>query len=289
MTKQSDKNVHLMRRSQKSTHSKVMKSIVFIIFSILFSLSAYAGASPDMASQLYEKGDYKQAAEAFLSIAKVDGDSPELLYNLANCYAQAGDYGNAILYYSRANRLDPSNRAIKNNLNYFASKVEDSNRAELRGKKISVVPDHETFFQSVNRNICAEVAPNIWAVWAAILFILVLGSVAIYLFCSDIRLRKAGFFGGILMLFACVIFVIFAFMSASYYDSHDKAVLMAYKTVLLIEPSSDAKPASNQLCQGTCFEIIAEETDVQGQSTWYKVRLNSDIEGWLRASDLAII
>lgn len=289
MTTHPDKNARLMRFYQKALSDKPMKSIISIILSLLFSLSAYSAPSTDIATQLYEKGDYKQAADAFLSIAKVDGDSPELLFNLANCYAQAGDYGNAILYYSRANRLDPSNKVIKNNLNYFASKVEDSNRAELRGKKISVVPDHETFFQSVNRNICAEVAPNVWAVLAAILFILILGSVAIYLFCSDIRLRKAGFFGGILMFFACVIFVIFAFMSASYYDSHDKAVLMAYKTALLIEPSSDAKPASNQLCQGTCFEIVAEETDVQGQTTWYKVRLNSDIEGWLRASDLAII
>ncbi len=268
-----------------------LKSIILLLFISLFSLSASADNMPsaDLAVSLYEKGEFKQAAEAFLAIAQVDGDSPELLFNLANSYAQAGDYGNAILYYSRANRLDPSNKEIKNNLNYFASKVEDSNRAELRGKKISVVPDHETFFQSVNRIICAEVAPNIWAVLAAVLFILVLGSAAVYLFCSDVRLRKAGFFGGILMFFVCVLFVIFAFMSASYYDSHDKAVLMAYKTELLIEPSSDAKPASNQLCQGTRFDIIAEETDVQGQPTWYKVRLNSDIEGWLRASDLAII
>ncbi len=179
------KATRLMRLFQKTLKDQPMKSVMSIILSVILSLSAFAAPSTDIATQLYEKGDYKQAAEAFLSIAKVDGDSPELLFNLANCYAQAGDYGNAILYYSRANRLDPSNKEIKNNLNYFASKVEDSNRAELRGKKISVVPDHETFFQSVNRNICAEVAPNVWAVLAAILFILVLGAVAVYLFCSD--------------------------------------------------------------------------------------------------------
>ena len=268
------------------------KSIILIVVVALshFSL-AFAASSPsmDMANTLYENGEYRQAAEAYLALAKVDGDSPELLFNLGNAYAQAGDYGNAILYYSRANRLDPSNKDIKNNLNYFRSKVEDSNRAELRGKKISVALDPETFFQTVNRHICADVDPNLWAVLAAILFILVLGAIAVYLFCSDVRLRKAGFFGGIIMFFASIIFVIFAFMSASYFDSHDKAVLMAYKTELLIEPSSDSKPASNQLCQGTCLEIVAEETNVEGNPTWYKVRLNSDIEGWLRASDLAII
>ncbi|MDE7421293.1 MAG: tetratricopeptide repeat protein [Muribaculaceae bacterium] len=267
-----------------------LKSIISFAFSVIISFSVYAvSPNTDIANQLYESGEYKQAAEAYLSIAQVDGFSPELYFNIANSYAQAGDLGNAILYYSRANRLDPSNKLIKNNLEYFASKVEDSNRAELRGKKISVAPDHETFFQTVNRLICADVAPNVWAVLAAILFIITLVAIAIYLFCSNVRLRKVGFFGGILTFFASIFFVIFAFMSASYFDSHDTAVLMAYKTELLIEPSSDAKAASNQLCQGTRFEIIAEETDVQGQPTWYKVRLNSDIEGWLRASDLAII
>lgn len=266
-----------------------MRSILTTLLSILFSISVFASPSTDIATQLYQSGDYRQAAEAFLSIAKVDGDSPELLFNIANSYAQAGDLGNAILYYSRAFRLDPSSKEIKNNLEYFVSKVEDSNRAELRGKKISVSPDHETFFQSVNRRICAEVAQNVWAYLAAISFILVLGGIAVYLFCSDVRLRKIGFFGSILLFFCCILFVSFAFMSASYYDSRDKAVLMTYKTVLLIEPSSDSKPATNQLCQGTQLDIIAEETDVEGRPTWYKVRLNSDIEGWLRASDLAII
>ena len=266
-----------------------MRPIISIFFSILFSLSTLAAPSTDIATQLYQSSDYREAAEAFLSIAKVDGDSPELLFNIANSYAQAGDLGYAMLYYSRALRLDPANKEIKNNIEYFASKIEDSNRAELRGKKISVTPDHETFFQTVNRIICAEVAPNLWAILAVILFILTLAAIAIYLFCSDVRLRKAGFFGGILTFFASVFLVIFAFMSASHFDSHDKAVLMAYKTELLIEPSSDAKPASNQLCQGTRFDIIAEETDVEGRPTWYKVRLNSDIEGWLRASDIAII
>ncbi len=265
-------------------------AFVAITFSLFSFVCAYAGESPaSMADSLYIQGEYTKAADAYLALAKVDGVSPQLYFNLANSYAQAGDYGNAILYYSRAHRLDPSNKEIRNNLDYFTSKVEDSNRAELRGKKISVSPDPETFFQSVSRHICADVAPNVWAVYAAVSFILVLCAIAVYLFCSNVRLRKAGFFGGIILFLGCVMFIVFACMSASYYESHDRAVLMAYKTELLIEPSSDAKAASNRLCQGTCFDILAEETDVEGRPTWYKVRLNSDIEGWLRASDLSII
>lgn len=268
------------------------KYIISLFLLLLSSFVAYADAqapSMDMANSLYENGEYAKAADAYLALAKVDGVSAPLYFNLANSMAQSGNYGAAILYYSRAYRLDPSDKKIKNNLNYFSSKVEDSNRAELRGKKISVAPDPETFFGTVNRLIAAEVRSNTWADLSVACFILVLAGVAVYLFCSNVLLRKIGFFGGILMLFMSVVFIIFAFMSAAHFDSHDQAVLMTYKTPLLIEPSSDAKPATNQLCQGTSFQIVAEETDVEGNPTWYKVRLNSDIEGWLKASDLEII
>lgn len=269
--------------------NRYILSLILLLLASLVSMAEDKAPSLDMANSLYENGKYSEAAEAYTALAKVDGVSAPFYFNLANSLAHSGDYGGAILYYARANRLDPSNSKIKNNLNYFSSKVEDSNRAELRGKKISVAPDPETFFGTVNRIIAAEVRSNTWADLSVVCFILVLAGIAVYLFCSNVLLRKIGFFGGIVLLFLSVMFTVFAFMSASHFDSHDQAVLMTYKTPLLIEPSSDAKPASNQLCQGTRFEIVAEETDVEGKPTWYKVRLNSDIEGWLKASDLEII
>ena len=274
---------------QSSAKSAICLVCAFVLSLASTASSENAGPSVALADTLYMRGEYSEAAEAYLALTKVDGESAGLLFNLANAYAQKGDLGNAILYYSRAHRLDPTDREIDNNLQYFISKVEDSNRAELRGKKISVAPDHSTFFQTVDRYICTGVGLDFWAVSGVVLFILVLGAVALYLFCSDVRLRKAGFFGGIVMFFCCIICVVLAFRSASYFDSHDRGVLMAYKLELLIEPSSDAKPACNLLCQGTVFDIIAEETDVEGNPTWYKVRLNSDIEGWIRASDISII
>lgn len=272
--------------------SHFLRALSFLAFTLLMVIpfSANVAASPvAMADTLYAHGEYSKAAEAYLAVAKVDGSSPELYFNLANAYAQAGDYGNAMLYYIRAHRLDPSNKEITNNLKYFQSKMEDYNRAELRGKRISVSPDPDTFFQSVRRIICEDVALNVWAVASASAFILLLALIAVYLFCSDVRLRKVGFFGGLGALTLSVFFIVFAFMSASYYDSHDEAVLMAYKKALLIEPSSDSKPAGSQLCSGTVLQIVAEESDVEGNPAWYKVRLNSDIEGWLPAADVSVI
>lgn len=265
----------------------VYKHILLLFFvSCSFLLDTISAQQP---AELYDKGEYAQAADAYLKVAQTDGTSAGLYFNLANCYAQTGDMGRAILYYSRASRLDPSNKVIKNNLNYFASKVEDSNRAELRGKKISVTPDPETFFSTAHRFIAEEVGTNSWAILAAVCFVFFLGCVALYLFCSNILLRKTGFFGGLCLIFLSVVFLSFSFMSAGVLNSHDNAVLMAYKATLLIEPSADAKPAANQLCQGTRFDIVAEESAIDGTPEWYKVRLNAEIEGWIKASDIEII
>lgn len=266
-------------------------TLIIIILSMVCTCDVEAASSPSLAAAdaLYSEGKYREAAEAYLTIVKIDGSSANLYYDIANSYAQTGDLGNAILYYSRAQRLDPGNKKINNNLNFFLSKVEDSNRAELRGKKISVTPDHETFFQTCHRVIAADVRSNTWAILAAGCFILFLAGVAVYLFCTPIFIRKTGFFGSIIVFLLSIVFVVFAFMSANYHASHDRAVMMTYKTPLLLEPSSDSKPASPQLCQGTVFDIIAEESSIDGSPAWYKVRLNSDIEGWVRSSDVSPI
>lgn len=273
-----------------SLPDKIKTAILLFLLILCFGTSRAASQSSlQAADALYSEGKYREAAEAYLTVAEIDGTSATLFYDIANSFAQTGDLGNAILYYSRAKRLDPGNKQINNNLNYFLSKVEDSNRAELRGKKISVAPDPETFFQSCHRIIAADVRSNTWAILAAACFIICLACVAVYLFCTPVLLRKTGFFGAIIVFCLSVVFVVFAFMSAGYHDSHDKAVLMAYKTPLLLEPSSDSKPASSQICQGTILDIVAEETSIDGSPAWYKVRLNSDIEGWLRASDITPI
>lgn len=260
-----------------------------VVLLLMFgSATAFAAVSPTP-DALYAEGKYAEAVQAYLEIEKSKGSSASLYYNLANSYAQMGDYGDAVLYYKRAYRLDPRNIKISNNLDFISSKVEDSNRAELKGKKISVTADHETFFQTANRLISLDVLSDSWALLSAVAFVMFLGCVAVYLFCTNVLLRKTGFFGGIVLFVLSVIFIIFAFMAASSQTSEDQCVLMKYRTELLVEPSSDAKPASSQLCQGTVFEILGEETDVQGSATWYKVRLNSNFEGWVRASDVEII
>ncbi|MDE5880189.1 MAG: SH3 domain-containing protein, partial [Muribaculaceae bacterium] len=43
------------------------------------------------------------------------------------------------------------------------------------------------------------------------------------------------------------------------------------------------------LTKGTEVRIVSEETDAEGNVTWYKVRLNSDYIGWVAADDLELL
>ena len=114
---------------------------------------------------------------------------------------------------------------------------------------------------------------------------------ALYLFSSNVLIRKTGFFGGIILLGISMICVVVAYMGAAEFDNHEYGIIMAYKTELKIEPGSSSEKNSNEgvLTRGTKIRIISEETDAEGTVNWYKVRLNSDYIGWVPAKDVEVI
>lgn len=264
--------------------------IISILLAISCMMPAFATAPLAEADSAYAAKEYRRAILLYDSIATYDGVSSDLLYNLGNAYFQEGDYGNAMLCYRRAHRLNPSDEDIRANLNYLSSRVEDANKAEQKGKRYKVGEDEPSFFQSVYKAVACNVSSNLWAGWAAVFFILFIGCVALYIFTSMVLLRKIGFFGGMVLLGASVVFLIFAFMGANAYNSEEEGVLMPFKTVLQTEPGNSPDNEKGLiLTKGTVVRIVSEEVDAEGNVTWYKVRLNSDYIGWVAVTDLQII
>lgn len=241
------------------------------------------------ADSAYNAGNYQQAVELYQGVMLDAGTSAGAYYNLGNAYYQLGDLGNARLCYERARRLDPRNGDINNNLDYLKSKVEDANRASLDDKKLSVKPSEPGFFEGLHRVVALDMSSEWWGWLAAGAFLLLMGCVAMYLFSSNVNVRKTGFFGGGLCLCFCGIFLCFAFMAARACERHNDGVLMSFRTPLLAEPSADSKPSTSPLNRGTRLHILAEETGPDGKSAWYKVRLNDDFVGWLPARDFEVI
>lgn len=270
-----------------------MKSLNILLLSLIlsfltcFPVSAVPGLA--QADSAYVDGRYEDALTLYSEVAEKEGVSPELLYNMGNAAYNAGDYGKAVLAYERASRLDPGNKEIKNNLQFLRNKVEDANRAELKGKRAVVSPDDASFFRSVYALIAERSSSNMWASWAAVCFILALGCVALYVFTSGVLLRKIGFFGSVSLIALSVVFVLFSFMAASRVEAADSAVVTAYKVPLLSRPDEGAKVSSAPLTRGSKVEILETEMSDDGSPLWLKVRLNHDYVGWIKASEAEVI
>jgi tetratricopeptide (TPR) repeat protein len=68
------------------------------------------------ANQLYESGQFVQAAQAYEQLVDQGYVDSALFYNLGNAYYKQGDPGRAIINYRRAQQLAPRDPDIKDNL-----------------------------------------------------------------------------------------------------------------------------------------------------------------------------
>lgn len=290
-------------------NSIILKGVLILLCALVsITSTGAANSEPGIAEadSAYAHKDYVRAIELYQNVARAKGVSASLLFNMGNSYFQTGDYGNAMLYWQRARRLNPSSKAINSNISYLRSRVEDANKAELKGKRLKVAPDENSFFQSVYKSIAENTSSNTWAFWGGLTFLIFVTGAALYIFSSNVAVKKSGFFGGLLSLLLSIGLMICAIYAARAMDSRDEGVVIAFKIPLLTEPEENQqmsvtgggnpsksvkKNPSNVpvLTKGTEVRIVSEETDIEGHVTWYKVRLNSDYIGWIPAESLSII
>jgi tetratricopeptide (TPR) repeat protein len=74
---------------------------------------------------LYEQGDYPGAIEQYASLVDAGVIDKDLFYNLANSCYKADDFGRAVLFYERAQRLAPRDRDVRENLALVRSQLRD--------------------------------------------------------------------------------------------------------------------------------------------------------------------
>ena len=215
--------------------------IMFFIASVLLMLplSVMADNSLESAEKAYNEGKFAEASAIYGKISQEHGVSASLLANMGNAYAKAGDYGQAFLCYERSLYLDPSSNEVRNNRAYILSKIEDGNKANAKGKNISVVADEPSFFSRVKRYVTYSHTSDTWAVWGAVSFVLLCGCIALYIFRTEVLLRKIGFFGGLSLLVLCVVFMTFSFA----WQKH-----VSLMTVVL-------SPASRWYCLPSLFHL----------------------------------
>ncbi len=111
----------------------------------------------------YDSSHYIEAIAAYNQIIFLGQESPELYHNLGNAYFESGDLGHAILNYLRAERLDPYDDDIADNLAFARGFVS----LQLEGVELNPAIE---FFDGV----AGGASLNFWA-WltTGVMFLLV--------------------------------------------------------------------------------------------------------------------
>lgn len=257
------------------------RNVLTYIILLLATVTAFPASGVNLtqeADSAYMHDDFAEATRLYLQIAETEGTSSELYYNIGNCYYRQKQLGKAILYYERALRLDPSNEEARANLEFVNSKITDE------------PGDRGMFISNTVNGFACKVPANTWAAIAIGAFVLFLGAIALYVFMSDVRLRKTGFFGAIILLVICVLANIFASISTRYSTSGNIAVVVEPSTLLSTSPRApkDRSEEAVLLHEGTTVEILDSLSTKVDSTTvrWYDVKVDNSTRAWIRGSDI---
>jgi tetratricopeptide (TPR) repeat protein len=207
-----------------------------------------------------------------------EGSSSNLYYNIGNTYFRLNDLGHAVINYERALMVDPSNEDARTNLEFVKTKIQDKPE------------DDSTFLSNVHQNIIAMHSPDTWAWIAFALFVIVIGAIATYLFTTSINVRKAGFFGGIVVAIAFIYVLTVAKNAADAVDNHDQAVVIVPTTNLRSVPQTAQSKTDKvvPIHEGTKLIIVDSLATPDDPATmmWYDVKINNTTRAWVSSSDV---
>ena len=249
-----------------------MKQIRY--FLICYSLLASGGivyAQEDAlkeAETAYTQENYLQAIERYEEILKIYGDSYEVYFNLGNAYYKADKIAPAILNYERALLLNPGDAAIRFNLEIAKLKKVDR-----------IDPIGEFFVIQWFRTIQNLLSVDTWASLGIACFILFIGCLVLFFFSKWMRLRKMGFYLGIVLLFIVICSNLFAWNQQKAIVERKGAIIFA--PTVTIKSSPDAS--------GTDLFVLHEGTKAFIKSVlgeWFEIELEDGNVGWIRQKDI---
>ena len=221
------------------------------------------------ASILYEKGKYAEAVEAYERLLKrSSASSAELFFNLGNAYFKNDQVGRAILNYFRAQKLKPSDRQIKYNLDIALRKARTNPVVTKRG-----------WFGKLYAGFAGQLSAFSWA-WVTLTLYWIAAAVTVLL------IYLAGRWG-FLRTFCVILVVCFTLSSGVTLlrwleDSRDDRAVVIKNAEAKFDHTDDEEIIFN-VGEGTLVRI-AEEYD-----GWYQIKIEDGKLGWIKAESLGIL
>jgi len=237
------------------------------------AVAATAWASPetqfDRANKLYEDKEYDSALVAYGELAASGIRSAPLCFNLGNTYFRKGDLGHAVLWYLRAQRLEPSDPDIAANLD-FAQRFTS---IQMEGVQLNPV-------SSLAGSVVKPLPLNAWAWLSSLCFVL--------LFLTMTLRYGLGFRNGWTKAGTVVLVVLTlsaALLTTIKYDVDYitvRAVIVADEAVVHTGPS-DRSPKELDAAPGLVVEILDES------GGFYNVLFENMRRGWIKKDLVSVV
>lgn len=250
--------------------------LTFMIIVAAFDIAASELA--DKADKAYQDENYDEAIELYRQSIEQDGVSSDIYYNLGNAYYRCGDIAQAILYYERALRLDPSNADARANLEFVNARIVDK-----KGETGS-------FLYNTIENLTNFMSSDSWALVALMFFVLTIVGVVAYIFSETVMIRKIGFFGGMLTLILSIASILFSIKAKSISTDKSNAIITAETTILSTVPRAPLNHDEEAMLlhEGTRVRIlrtIGLDSDSTSQR-WHEVEVDNKHRAWINDADI---
>ncbi|MDR1380934.1 MAG: tetratricopeptide repeat protein [Tannerella sp.] len=255
---------------------KIMRNIsrkiigLFMLCGLYIHVSAQE-ADIKAAETAYASESYEQAIELYESVIKNYGDSFELYYNLGNAYYKTGKIARAILNYERALLIKPGDGDIRFNLEMARQQTVDK-----------IEPLEEFFLNTWFRSVQNLISVDSWATAGIVCFVMFIFCLVLYFFSKWMRLKKLGFYLG-LLLFAGVIF-------ANIFAYNQKKELINRNGAIVFTPTVTVKSSPDN--SGTDLFVLHEGTKVFIRSAvgdWIEIVFENGNVGWINKKDITVI
>lgn len=240
-------------------------------FLMLFHFVSFAASDLEIkAEKAYADKKYKEAISAYEDILKTGLSSYKLYYNLGNAYYKNNELGKAIYNYELANKLQPNNEDIKNNL-----KIANE-------KKIDDIESKENFFLSaIKSGLVNTLSTTGWA-------LLSIGSLAlgfmlflVFYISPNTLLKRLGFFLSLISLVVFIGSMILGYTALNGKQKTKFAIVIAKETKVFDAPNSSDN-SKYGLHEGTKVKVLESNTD------WTNIKLENGNEGWLKTKDVGL-
>ena len=251
----------------------MIRARMFLFVVLPFVSAISANSSPvdefNTGNKYYEQKNYDSAVAVYQQLVRQGMESSPLYYNLGNACFRSGDLGHAMLYYLRAQRLDPNDPDIAANLE-FARRFTS---VQMEGVQLNPV---SSLFESI-------VAPYHLSTlaWASsgcfiLLFVFLIARLG---FASRGAIVRAGIWTTFLLLLSSSLLT-----TVKYHHDYltRRAVIIAEESIVHTGPS-ELSEKELDAAPGLVVEIIAESGD------YYNVLFENKRRGWILRSLVAVV